>query len=158
MDYGLERAFYNLSEQLEHLTADSVSSDVAAASASESPVAAGTGAGSGALDIESELDLSGTGSGPGAARASGSTLASLRSAASLSYPRFKFLLAAIAACLGTLLAFPGAALFLFLLMNLNLAYVHSFSANNLYSSDSLQLELCSKFQSQHFFVLSLKIA
>lgn len=102
MDYGLERAFYNLSEQLERMTADysqSASSSATSASASEPAPAAG------ALDLESELDLSGT----GPARPSGATLASLRSAASLSYPRFKFLLAFIAAFLGTLLAFPGAA-------------------------------------------------
>ena len=105
MDYGLERAFYNLSEQIERLTADSLSASSSAdsAAASDSGVSAGTGAG--AVDLEAELDLSGT----GGARESGSTLASLRSAASLSYPRFKFLLAALAAFLGTLLAFPGAA-------------------------------------------------
>ena len=102
MDYGLERAFYNLSEQLERITADSLS---ASSSADSSASAADSGVPTGAVDLESELDLSGT----DGARPPGSTLASLRSAASLSYPRFKFLLAVLAAFLGTLLAFPGAA-------------------------------------------------
>ena len=104
MDYGLERAFYNLSQQIERLTADSLSAS-SSADASASAADNGVSTGAGAVDLESELDLSGT----GGARPPGSSFASLRSAASLSYPRFKFLLAALAAFLGTLLAFPGAA-------------------------------------------------